>query len=238
MQNEQKVQAPAMFNRIARRYDLLNRLLSGRRDVAWRKKMAGYLPPGKDLALIDIATGTADQILSLLEMSDRITKVVGIDLSEGMLAEGRKKITSRHLGGRVSLQLGDATRIPSGDETFDVATISFGIRNVVDVNLALREMFRVLKPGGRALILEFSIPGGRWVRAPYLFYFRHLLPRIGSLISGDGDAYRYLNRTVEHFLSGEAFASLMRAVGFTVLAIDPLTFGVATIYAGEKPFQK
>jgi len=234
-QSEQKAQAPAMFNRIAKRYDLLNHLLSGRRDVAWRKRMARYLPPGRDLSLIDIATGTADQIFSLLHESDRITKTVGIDLSEEMLAEGKRKVDSRCLGGRISLQLGDATHIPFEDASFDVATVSFGIRNVVDTPHALQEMFRVLKPNGRALILEFSLPYNSWIRIPYLFYFRHLLPRIGSLISGDSHAYRYLNRTVEDFPFGEKFAALMQKEGFSQVSMHPLTFGVATIYVGEKP---
>lgn len=223
-----------MFDRIAGRYDLLNRSLSFGRDVAWRRRMARCLTGRHGLRLLDLATGTGDQIFHLLDAGAPIATALGLDMSEGMLAQGRVKLARRSDGCPVVLQRGDATAIPSADGVFDCVTISFGIRNVEDVDLGLREMYRVLAPGGRALILEFSRPARAIVRGPYLFYFRHILPRIGSWVSGDGQAYRYLNRTVEAFPSGEAFCVLMRRAGFSAVRALPLTFGVATIYQGDR----
>lgn len=224
-----------MFDQIAPRYDLLNRLLSGWRDVAWRKRMARYLPAGGPLALLDVATGTADQIFSLLRHDPRIDRATGIDMAERMLEIGRAKAARRGLADRIRLRTGDATAIPEPDNAFDVATISFGIRNVENVSAGLSEMCRVLKPGGRALILEFSLPASPLFRRLYLFYLRRILPVLGGLISGDAQAYRYLNVTIESFPYGEAFCGLMRQAGFTAVRANPLTFGIASIYQGDKP---
>ncbi|MCE9616463.1 MAG: bifunctional demethylmenaquinone methyltransferase/2-methoxy-6-polyprenyl-1,4-benzoquinol methylase UbiE [Lentisphaerae bacterium] len=224
-----------MFDRIAPRYDLLNRVLSGRRDVAWRRRMADDLRGRSALRLLDLATGTGDQILHLLDAGADLASAVGIDMSEEMLARGREKVRQRGLAARVDLRAGDATQVSFPDASFDAVTISFGIRNVGDVPLALREMRRVLRPGGRALILEFSLPTRTLVRAGYVFYLRHLLPGIGGVVSGDSSAYRYLNRTIEAFPSGEAFCALMREAGFVQVAAQPLTLGVATIYRGDAP---
>lgn len=226
-------QVYTMFDRIAHRYDLLNHLLSGNRDVAWRQKVAGMLPAGRDLDVLDLATGTGDQLLTLSE-TGKLRSGLGLDLAEKMLAIGREKIEQRKLNALLRLQTGDAGAIPCGDANFDAVTISFGIRNVLDVSAALREMHRVLRPRGRALILEFSLPRRGLVRAGYLFYFRHLLPRLGSIISGDAHAYRYLNQTVETFPYGEAFCKLMTDAGFDSVEATELTMGVATIYSGEK----
>lgn len=226
-----------MFDRIARRYDLLNRVLSAGIDVTWRKKMAKFLPAADNLHLLDLATGTADQIIYLLG-SNRIARAIGVDLSEGMLTQGRKKIANLNLDNKVELRTGDACAIPFSDQIFDVVTISFGIRNVPDVQKSLHEMFRVLKPGGRALILEFSLPKSSWIRKPYLFYFRNVLPAIGETISGDEVAYRYLNMTVEDFPHGPDFLKLMENAGFKELHQEPLTFGIASIYIGIKPEDK
>jgi len=223
-----------MFNRICGSYDLVNRLVSFGIDVRWRKRMARHLPAGEALHVLDLATGTADQLLHLSAASDRMGKGTGMDLAEGMLEVGRKKVGDRGLSEMISLQVGDATNIPADAGQFDATTISFGIRNVPDVSAALREMHRVLLPGGRALILEFSLPRNRLIRALHLFYLRRVLPRIGGIISGDAEAYRYLNRTIEAFPYGEAFCKLMREAGFAQVSATPLTFGVATIYQGEK----
>lgn len=224
-----------MFDRIAHRYDLLNRLLSMRQDVAWRNKMATLLPERPNLRLLDLATGTADQILSLIHKSDRIGSAVGIDMSTEMLSFGREKIAKRGLSERVVLQEGDAMQPPLPDNSFDVVTISFGIRNVLDVTQSLREMQRVLKPGGRVLILEFSLPSNWLMRKSYLFYFRNILPWIGGKISGDSYAYRYLNQTVESFPYGRTFCRLLEEAGFENVTDHPLTFGIASIYQGDKP---
>lgn len=224
-----------MFDRIAWRYDLLNRMLSLGSDVRWRKRMALHLPPGENLKVLDLATGTADQILMLAHTSSRVGPSQGMDLSEGMLEIGRRKVKEQGMSHLVTLSTGDATAIPAPDNTYDAVTISFGIRNVENVAKGLSEMLRVLKPGGRALILEGSLPDNAFMRKLYLVYFRHVLPRVGAWVSGDGGAYAYLNRTVETFPCGERFCDLMRAAGFREVSCDPRTFGVATIYRGDKP---
>ncbi|MBK7142948.1 MAG: bifunctional demethylmenaquinone methyltransferase/2-methoxy-6-polyprenyl-1,4-benzoquinol methylase UbiE [bacterium] len=222
-----------MFDRIAHRYDLLNHLLSGNRDVAWRRKLATMLPTRSNLDALDLATGTGDQLITLAE-TGKLRSGVGIDLAEKMLELGRAKINERQLGQLLRLQIGDAGAIPFPDRTFDLVTISFGIRNVLDVPAALREMYRVLRPEGRLLILEFSLPRNVLVRKGYLFYFRYVLPRLGAIISGDSYAYRYLNQTVETFPYGDAFCRMMSDAGFSNVQSTEVTLGVATIYAGDK----
>jgi demethylmenaquinone methyltransferase / 2-methoxy-6-polyprenyl-1,4-benzoquinol methylase len=222
-----------MFDRIAGRYDLLNHLLSGNRDKVWRKKMTDFLPDSNDLHILDLATGTADQLLALYD-SGRVESGTGIDMAEKMLAIGRDKIEARSLSAKLSLSPGNAEQIPFEADTFDVASISFGIRNMTDVPGTLAEMRRVLKPGGRTLILEFSLPDNAIMKSLYLFYFRHILPRLGAIISGDSGAYRYLNQTVETFPYGEAFCRLMSEAGFRSVVANRLTFGIATIYQGDK----
>ena len=222
-----------MFDRIAHRYDLLNHLLSLNRDVAWRKRLTRHLPNRTDQKVLDLATGTGDQLLAVYE-SGKVKTGVGIDLADKMLEIGREKIARAGLDSSLTLEHGDAEEIPFEDDTFDALSISFGIRNVIDVPHALQEMRRVLNPGGRALILEFSLPGSRLLRAFYLFYFRNILPRLGAMISGDRDAYRYLNETVETFPYGEAFCHLMENTGFVNVKATPFTFGIATLYQGDK----
>ncbi len=226
-----------MFDRIASRYDLLNRVLSGGIDSLWRRSVVRELPaaaPGT-LRLLDLATGTADQILGILAADDRVGSAVGVDISSGMLELGRTKLQARSLDHRVDLQLADAMTLPFAAGSFDVATMAFGIRNVVDPPCALREILRVLRPGGRVVILEFSVPRFAPVRALYLGYFRHVLPRVGGWISGDRAAYRYLNQTAETFPAGEAFCGLLREAGFSEVSHRALTLGIATIYRGDVP---
>jgi len=230
-------QVRQMFNRISPHYDLVNRLLSFGTDVSWRRKMAYFLPGHKDQHLLDLATGTADQILTLFDQTDKVRSGIGMDLAEKMLEIGRKKIERRGLSEVITLKVGDATAIPLGDETFDVVTISFGIRNVTHVAKGIGEMYRVLKPGGRVLVLEFSLPRHQLVRGAYLFYLRHILPHVGAWVSGAPLAYRYLNETIETFPYGEAFCNVLRAEGFKAVEAHPLTFGVATIYRGDKPVE-
>jgi len=225
---------PHMFDRIAKRYDFLNRLLSMRQDVAWRRKLAKMLPAGENLRLIDLATGTGDQIIFLLSRTKQIGQAIGMDLSEGMLEVGREKIAKLGLNDQVELKTGDANIVPADDSSFDVLTMSFGIRNVLDVSQTMRNMHRVLKPGGRALILEFSLPNNGLIRKSYLFYFRHVLPRIGGALSGDHYAYNYLNKTVETFPYGDEFCGLMKDAGFENVKAHPVTFGIATIYQADK----
>ncbi len=224
-----------MFDRIAHRYDVLNRSLSFGRDVAWRKRLRKHLPKDRPILLVDLATGTADQILFLLDGEAEIDAARGYDLSEGMLSLGREKISKRGLEEKITLYTGDAQEVPAESGIADVVTISFGIRNVEHVPTALTEMRRLLKPGGKLCILEFSIPPNPVVRSGYFFYFRHILPKLGGWVSGDSYAYNYLNKTVESFPCGEAFCTLMREAGFEFVQEERYTFGVATLYTGVKP---
>lgn len=224
-----------MFDRIAHRYDFLNRSLSFGRDTAWRKRMRRHLPDDRPLRILDLATGTADQILFLLDGPAEIREAKGYDLSEEMLEVGRRKLRERGVDDRVELLTGDAMSSPAPDATADVVTISFGIRNVLDVPTALRDMKRLLTPGGKVLILECSVPANPVVRWGYLLYFRHILPWLGGWVSGDRKAYKYLNQTVETFPCGEAFCALMRDAGFEDVRAEPMTLGVATLYIGVKP---
>ena len=197
--------------------------------------MRRHLPTDRPLRVVDLATGTADQILFLLEGGAEIAEARGYDLSGEMLEIGRKKVRERGVENRVTLERGDAMAPPCDDASADVVTISFGIRNVLDVPAALREMRRILKPGGQVLILECSVPSNPVVRWGYLLYFRHILPRLGGWVSGDATAYGYLNRTVETFPCGEAFCALLREAGFEAVRAEPMTFGVATLYSGRRP---
>ncbi len=223
-----------MFNRIARRYDLLNRLLSFRQDVRWRNRMAGFLPDGNNLRVLDLATGTADVPVSLNKKSKQISLIVATDKALEMLSLGREKVVKKLASGNVKVFPADAQSLPFRNDAFDAVTISFGIRNMLRLDQALGEMARVLRPGGRVIILEFSLPKNRLFRAIYLFYFRQVLPALGGWLSGDRKAYRYLNQSVETFPYGEAFAKHLRMAGFREIQLKTQTFGIATIYSGEK----
>jgi len=222
-----------MFNAISPSYDRVNRILSFGIDQRWRKTLKKHLPEGSHIHLLDLATGTCDQLLELMK-TGKINKACGIDLAEEMLDIGKGKIAKSAFADKVSLSVASALEIPLDDESFDCTTISFGIRNVGDPLKCLKEMHRILKPKGRALILEFSHPENRSVRMLNLLYLRYILPTVGGMFSGKKSAYSYLNRTIESFPYGEAFCSLMEEAGFKKITAYPLTFGVATLYVGEK----
>ncbi len=213
-----------LFNRIAGRYDLLNRLLSFRRDVGWRRAMVGRIPPHSHV--LDLACGTGDVLLELRRRPDA-GFAVGLDPAINMLGIAQRK------GRALNLPLvgGDGLRLPFRSRSFDAVTIAFGIRNIADLEAAFSEMRRVLKVGGRLLILEFSQPEKRFLRAAYLGYLRFLLPLIGGLVSGEPDAYRYLDVTVETFPYGDSFCLMLRSAGFEEVQRQPLTFGAATLYS-------
>lgn len=221
-----------MFDEIASTYDVTNRVMTFGLDQLWRKRMCDYLPEGKGLRVLDVATGTGDQILSLLQHSNGIDSVVGIDLSEEMLSIARRKLQ----GCCVELHLSSALDLPFPDHHFDVVTISFGVRNVTDLSRALEEAYRVLKPSGRLLILEGTLPNVWGIRTLHQIYSRYCLPKIGGWISKKESAYRYLNRTIETFPSGSAFLEEMRQVGFEVTQAHSLTWGSVTIYQGDKRY--
>lgn len=229
MENQPVIQ---IFDEIAPTYDRTNRILSGGVDLYWRRKMASLLPKIEKIKLLDCATGTGDQLLSLLKHSPHIHQAVGIDLAEEMLKIGREKL--QPYAHRASLKKASATDIPYTEDTFDCATMSFGIRNVDNVPQCLKEIHRVLRPQGKALILEFSLPKNPLIQKSYLLYLNKLLPSIGKLISAHTEAYTYLARTIQSFPQAEAFCKLMREAGFQSVKAHPLTFGIVTIYEGVK----
>lgn len=230
---ERKNESYRIFDDIAGTYDLLNRCLSFGIDVLWRKRMMKELPLGNELIALDLATGTGDVALELASQKN-VARVRGLDLSTGMIEIGKKKIIAKGFDQKVILDIGDGVTVPVEDETQDVVTLSFGIRNFPDPQTSLKNIHRVLRPGGRALIMEFGLPKNFLIRAGYLFYFRKLLPFVGNLISRHGDAYTYLNKTVEDFPYDEAFQAWMRQAGFKNVRAISLSFGIAFLYVGEK----
>jgi demethylmenaquinone methyltransferase/2-methoxy-6-polyprenyl-1,4-benzoquinol methylase len=220
----------SMFDRIAPRYDLLNRLLSGGTDVRWRRRAVAFLGLPAGARVLDLCTGTADLLLEALASGDAAGGL-GVDLSQQMLVRGLGKV--RRARRRAWLSRGDAESLPVRAEAFDGALVAFGIRNVGDPLRALREVHRALRVGGRLVVLEFQMPPGL-LGVGYRVYFRHLLPRIGGLVSGDGSAYAYLPASVARFPSPEAFAALMRDAGFADVRWERLTFGIACLHRGEK----
>jgi demethylmenaquinone methyltransferase / 2-methoxy-6-polyprenyl-1,4-benzoquinol methylase len=229
-----KTESWKVFNLISKRYDFLNRLLSFGLDVKWRDRLAGFVPEKPHVKLLDLATGTADVAISLVEKKPNIQSVIGVDMAEAMLKIGQDKIEKKGLSGKITLQQGDAQKLPFMDNSFDCLTISFGIRNIPELRLVMIEMFRVLKPGGRALILEFSLPDNPVLRFGDLIYLRVFVPLLGFLFSGNYRAYKYLNQTIEQFPYGERFCKILKQMGFTGIQAHPLLGGVATIYVGEK----
>ena len=222
-----KSTSPLMFDRIAKRYDFINRVLSCGIDIYWRRFLIKEIPSG-EIRLLDIACGTGDQLFSILQKRKNIALAKGIDLSTGMLEVAKKK------GAADSFLVGDAKALPFEEKSFDAATISFGIRNIDEPLVALKEMHRILSPKGRALILEFSLPSSRLIAPLYLFYLRHILPFIGNFLSKDKEAYSYLSKTIESFPYGIDFVNLMKEAGFTQATSKPLSFGIATLYVGVK----
>jgi len=221
-----------MFDRIAPRYDLLNRLLSAGTDARWRRACVDRLELRAPARILDVCTGTADLLIEALRRDARHSGM-GIDLSQEMLARGQAKLRRRGLLGRASLASGDAERLPLAAESFDAAVVGFGIRNVGGMPEALRELRRVLRPGGRLVVLEFSMPRGL-LGAVYRLYFDRILPRVGAAVSGDRAAYTYLPASVARFPDPAGLATLFVGAGFENVRFLPLTGGIAHLHCGDR----
>ncbi|MEO0311334.1 MAG: bifunctional demethylmenaquinone methyltransferase/2-methoxy-6-polyprenyl,4-benzoquinol methylase [Bacteroidota bacterium] len=227
-----KQQVTTMFNNIAWRYDILNRLLSLGIDKIWRKKTIATLQAIKPQLILDIATGTADLALAALALNPE--KIIGIDISEDMLAKGREKIKRKKLAHKIELLQGDSEQLIFEDNKFDAVTVAFGVRNFENLDKGLKEIFRVLKPGGQCSILEFSKPKSGLIKPFYNIYTKNITPKLGKWISGDDRAYTYLHDSVQAFPEGEAFIKHLDQAGFKNLKQKRVTFGTVTIYQGKK----
>ena len=222
-----------MFGTIAPRYDFLNRLLSFGIDRRWRTKAVRLLKYREGARILDVATGTGDVALEIARSTPVSVRITGADFCREMVELGETKVAASPYGSRIDFRVAPCEDLPFPDNTFDSITIAFGIRNVVDRKLGLAEMWRVLRPGGRLIILEFSTPRSRLFRQLYYFYFRRLLPVIGGLFSRY-NAYKYLPDSVLEFPSHEEFSRMIAEAGFKSIHIKELTFGIASIYAGDK----
>jgi demethylmenaquinone methyltransferase / 2-methoxy-6-polyprenyl-1,4-benzoquinol methylase len=223
-----------MFDAIAGRYDLLNHLLSAGIDRRWRKRAIETLSLTGRERVLDLCAGTADLAIAAIEAQPPAARVVGVDFAQAMLRAGREKIRQRGLADRIALVRGDATHVPIADGAVDALTIGFGIRNVENTAAACDEMHRVLAPGGRIAILEFAIPATPVVRTLYLWYFTHVLPFIGRLISRHAAAYEYLPASVGAFASPGELVTILRQHGFVDVAAARLTFGIVFLYTGRR----
>jgi len=223
-----------MFDQISKRYDLINHLLSFGIDKYWRRQLIHHLPQGDDIRLLDLATGTGDQLITLVKKAKQVNTALGLDMSLEMIRLGQSKIIDKSYAHQITFMQGDATDIDLHNSSVECITMSFGIRNVTSVEKCLEECFRVLTPSGRVMILEFSLPKNRLIRGLHLFYLRHVLPLLAGWISKNRKAYKYLNNTVETFPYGEAFLEKLKKAGFYRVKAYPLTFGIATLYVGEK----
>ncbi len=223
----------SLFDNIAPTYDLLNHLLSVGCDIYWRKAAVRELK-GLEGRVLDIATGTGDVAVEIVRQNGDRRKVFGVDFSEPMIKKARQKVFQKGLSQTIALSLGDALSLPFRENTFSATMIAFGLRNIVEKEGALSEMVRVIKRGGRVIILEFTFPRKGLMKRIYPIYFQKVLPRIGGLISGDRDAYAYLPESVFHFASVENYEGIMRKVGLEEVSSRALTGGVASIISGIK----
>ena len=221
-----------MFDAIAPRYDLLNHVLSAGIDKRWRARAIRSLHLTGRETLLDVCTGTAD--VALQARTDGAARVVGVDFAGGMLSLGQRKVEAAGEADRITLIRGDAMRLPARDGSADAVTVAFGIRNVQRPEVACAEMARTLRPGGRLAILEFGVPRIPGLSAFYLWYFTHVLPRIGRAVSGHNAAYSYLPASVGTFPPPREFMGILTAAGFTDVRADPLTFGIVYLYTATK----
>ena len=227
-----KEQIAAMFNSISGKYDFLNHFLSLGIDILWRKRAVRLLKKHQPKLILDIATGTGDFAIEALSLNPE--KIIGVDISEGMLSVGREKLIKKNLTDKIELISGDSEFLPFEDNFFDAVIVSFGVRNFENLEKGLSDMLRVLKPGGKVVILEFSKPKSFPFKQIYQFYFQWILPKIGKLISKNHAAYTYLPDSVEAFPDGDDFLNILNKIGFQKNQCTPLTLGISSIYSGSK----
>lgn len=231
-QNQKKQEVASMFNNIAGNYDFLNHFLSMGIDKLWRRKVVRIVKKAKPTEVLDVATGTGDLAIALLKAEPK--KIIGIDISEGMLEKGKEKIKDLKVDQKIHLEYGDSENIHFEDNRFDAITVAFGVRNYQNLDKGLSEMYRVLKPNAPLVVLEFSKPSNWFFKQIYFFYFCNVLPFIGKLISKDSRAYTYLPESVRAFPDGSVFANKLKEAGFKTVKCTSLTFGISTIYEAVK----
>jgi len=225
-------QIAEMFDNVSPKYDFLNHLLSAGIDIYWRKRAIKLLKKEKPQTILDIATGTGDFAIEALALKPK--KIIGIDISEGMLAVGREKIKKIGMENVIDLRTGDSANLPLESNSFDAVIASFGVRNFENLLNGLTDMFRVMKPGGTCVVLEFSKPKTFPFKQLYNFYFRYILPIVGRMVSKDTAAYTYLPESVQAFPDGNDFLKIYEQAGFKDTKCIPLTFGICSIYVGKK----
>lgn len=231
-QGSKKEQVATMFDNISGKYDFLNHFLSLGIDIAWRKKAIRQLKADQPKTILDIATGTGDFAIEALALNP--DKVTGVDISEGMLKVGREKMKKKNLEDKIELLKGDSEGLQFPDNNFDAVIVSFGVRNFENLEKGLTDMYRVLKPGGKTVILEFSKPKAFPFKQLYHFYFKWILPKIGNIISKDQSAYTYLPESVQAFPDGQDFLHKLEKIGFKNTQCKSLTLGISSIYIGTK----
>lgn len=227
-----KEQVAKMFDAISKEYDDLNRVISFGIDVKWRKKVIKIVASSQPELVLDIATGTGDMAINLAQTTAK--KIIGLDISEGMLNVGKQKVLKKGLENKIEMVVGDSENLPFENNTFDAITVGFGVRNFETLEKGLSEIYRVLKPNGVFVILETSVPTKTPYKQGYKIYSKYILPVIGKLFSKDRSAYRYLSDSASVFPYGEALNNILRKIGFINVINKPQTFGVATIYTSSK----
>ncbi|MDO6473544.1 bifunctional demethylmenaquinone methyltransferase/2-methoxy-6-polyprenyl-1,4-benzoquinol methylase UbiE [Maribacter sp. 1_MG-2023] len=227
-----KEQVTKMFDTISKNYDGLNRVISFGIDIKWRKKVVEILKKENPQSILDIATGTGDLAIALVKTGAK--KIVGLDISPGMLAVGKEKVTDKKLNSTIEMVVGDSEKLTFEDNSFDAVTVSFGVRNFETLNTGMAEILRILKPNGTLVVLETSVPTKTPYKQGYSFYTKNILPLIGKLFSKDDSAYGYLSESASVFPHGENFNNILREIGFIDVTNKPQTFGVASIYVAKK----
>jgi demethylmenaquinone methyltransferase / 2-methoxy-6-polyprenyl-1,4-benzoquinol methylase len=227
-----KQQVARMFDNISGKYDFLNHFLSFGIDIGWRKKAINLLRPENPKLILDVATGTGDFAIEALKLQPE--KIIGIDISEGMLGVGRKKMIDSGYDKIIDMISGDSENLPFENNKFDAITVAFGVRNFENLEVGLTEMLRVLKPGGRVVILEFSKPTSWYFKPIYNIYFKYITPTIGKVFSKDSEAYSYLPESVKIFPDGKDFTTILDRLGYKNTSCRPLTLGISSLYTGTK----